>query len=111
MKLVVDLLLIALLGSVIIMHKASHFLDHRELKRRARERQDSQAAAIYKAVAYGSSYSLLLWIIGSACAAALLVIAVHFSTWLAVVVVLFLAWILLGWQPARSTKGWEWSFA
>jgi CBS domain containing-hemolysin-like protein len=111
MKLVVDLLLIALLGSVIIMHKASHFLDHRELKRRARERQDSQAAAIYKAVAYGSSYPLLLWVVGSACAAALLVMAAHAAAWLAAGVVLILAWVLMGWQPPRSTKGWEWSYA
>jgi metal transporter CNNM len=111
MKLVVDFLLIALLASVIIMHKASRFLDYKELKRRARERQDGQAAAIYKAVTYGSSYSLLLWLIGSACAATLLVMAVHTATWLAVVVILILAWVLLGWQPARSTKGWEWSYA
>lgn len=111
MKLVVDFLLIALLTSVIVMHKASHFLDYKELKRRARERQDSRAAAIYKAVTYGSSYSLLLWLIGSACAAILLVMAVHTATWLAVLLVLILAWALLGWQPARSTKGWEWSYA
>jgi CBS domain containing-hemolysin-like protein len=111
MTLVVDFLIIALLASVIIVHKASHFLDYKELKRRAREWQDSRAAAIYKAVTYGSSFSLLLWLIGSVCAAYLLIIAVDFSAWLAVVVVLFLAWALLGWQPARSTRAWEWAYA
>jgi CBS domain containing-hemolysin-like protein len=30
---------------------------------------------------------------------------------LALVMILVLAWALLGWQPPRSTKGWEWSYA
>src|SRR4051812_1073094 len=98
MTLVVDLLLIVLLISMIIMHKASRFLDIKELKRRARERQDGRAAAIYKAMAYGSSYSLLLWLIGSACAATLLIMAVHTAAWLAVLATLGLGWLLLGWQ-------------
>lgn len=110
MKLVVDLILVALLASVIILDKAGRFLDAKELKRRARQ-NNSQAAAIYKAICYGSSYSLLLWVVGSAAAATLLIVAVHVSGWLALALILALAWLLFGWQPARSTKSWEWSFA
>lgn len=101
--LAVILLLLALIG--IVARKTYFYLPPRELKRRA-EKHDHQAAALYRAAAYGNSLRGLLWLyIGLTGAASLVLLARQFPVWVSLLIVGPLLWIAFSLIPAtRTTK-------
>jgi len=99
------LLVIALLA--ISLRKTYSFFPVRELKRQARS-GDHDAAVLYRAVAYGGSLRLLLWlIIGVAVAASFVMLTMTdvIPAWLAGVLVALVIWYAFAWAPSsRVTR-------
>jgi len=100
------LLALALFG--VALRKTYDYLPARELKRQARA-GDPVARALYRAVAYGASLRLLLWLFIGITTAWGFVLLVHAlqSTFLAFVLVAVLLWYGFVWMPASqiSTLG------
>jgi CBS domain containing-hemolysin-like protein len=103
-------LLIFLFLSAVLMNKACRSFSVKELRRRARNKDNKQNGNIYKVSAYGDSLYLLLWIIGGISGAILLIKAVHFASWFAVLLVLFASWLVLMNQRLRM-DGILWTIA
>ncbi|MGH7156789.1 MAG: CBS domain-containing protein, partial [Candidatus Saccharimonadales bacterium] len=78
-----------------------------ELKRRARAK-DHRAARLYKVAAYEASLDVLVWTFGTASATVLLIWSVRTNWWLAAIVLVATAWLVV-WTKL-STDGWAGSF-
>lgn len=86
----------------ITLQKTYRHLPIKELKRRARA-DDDLANVLYKAAAYGSSTSLLLWIITGASATAFFIIVnSQFSLLISVILSLALVWFGFAWLPKTA---------
>ena len=97
----VVLLLLALAG--VVVRKTYYALPVRELKRRA-AKQDKLAVQLYRAVAYGNSLRVLLWLyIGLASAASLVLLARLLPIWVSLLIVGPLLWIAFSFVPASRT--------
>lgn len=101
-----DTLLIVVFAALSLMSvgvlKSYRHVSERELKRRARE-GDELAAALYRAVAYGSSLNAVLWFMVVVSNALFFVwIAKDSPTWFAVVATSALIWFAFVWLPARD---------
>jgi CBS domain containing-hemolysin-like protein len=87
----------------ILLYKVFHSIPALELKRRART-GDKRAAALHRLVAYGPGLDLLLWLIGTAAAATLVIWSARTNWWLAVIVVVVIAFLMVRMRFAAS--GW-----
>ncbi len=96
-------LILALVG--IVIRKTYYYLPQLEMKRRA-EKHDKLASSLYRAVAYGNSLSVLLWIyIGLTAAAGIVILSRSLSVWLSLAVVAVVLWLGFSLLPAtRITK-------
>ncbi len=101
--LVVVLALLLLVG--VAMQKTYSSLPRKEFKRRA-QMGDELAALLYRAVAYGQSLDVLLWLIIGLCSAGVFVIlSRELNGWLAFLVTTGIIWLGFAWLPAsRVTK-------
>jgi CBS domain containing-hemolysin-like protein len=97
------LLGLALFG--ILLRKTYDYMPRRELKRQA-QHGDRVAKTLYRAVAYGPSLRLLLWLIIGLTAAAGFVLFVRISPpLLAFLAVVSLLWYGFVWMPAAPISG------
>ncbi len=97
------LLLLALAG--IVIRKTYFAVPVRELKRRAAKHQQP-AVQLYRAVAYGRSLRILLWLyIGLTSAVLVVWLARWLPVWISLLIVGPLLWITFSWLPTtRTTK-------
>ncbi len=102
MKLVYILLVLVLL-KCILLYRVYHSVPALELKRRARGK-DHKAAALYKVASYGASLDVLLWLVGTASAATLFIWSARTNWWLAALVTIVTAWLVV-WNPRFSADG------
>ncbi len=94
------LLLLAIAG--VVIRKTYYYVPDHELKRRA-EHQDKVAAQLYRAVAYGNSLRVLLWIFIAATSAGGFVLLSRVAPiWLSLIVVIGLMWAAFSWLPASK---------
>ena len=99
------LLLLAAALLLIGLRKIYSFYPARELKRKAR-RGDHDAACLYRAVAYGASLRLLLWIlIGLLLAAGYVLLTAIAPAWLVFLAVAGLVWYGFAWSPHARISG------
>lgn len=99
LTLVLAILLAVISLIAISLQRTYSDLPDTELKRRARA-GDEFASALYKAVAYGASTEVLLWVItGLAAVGFFVVVATNLSAWLAALLSLLLVWIGFAWLP------------
>jgi CBS domain containing-hemolysin-like protein len=103
MKLVFVLLVLVFLKSVLI-YKLYNSVPVLELKRLARAK-DKRAMALYKVANYEAGLDVLLWIIGTASGAGVIIWASRTSWWLGAIAIV-LAAILAIWLPAPRWNGW-----
>jgi CBS domain containing-hemolysin-like protein len=97
------LLLIALL--TISLRKTYNFFPARELKRLARA-GDHDTKVLWRAVAYGGSLRLLLWlIIGVSVAASFVLLTLVAPVWLVAAAVLLVIWYAFAWAPHGRVTG------
>lgn len=97
------LLAVALFG--IATRKTYSYLPQKELKRQARQ-GDQVAAVLYRAVAYGASLRVLLWLIIGISAAWGFVLLVQVTpAWLAFLAVVALLWYGFVWMPTSRISG------
>lgn len=90
----------------ISLKKTYSYVPAKELKRRARD--DEVARLLYRAVAYGESLDILLWIIiGISAAAFFVLLSVGMSPWLALILSALTIWVGFALLPASrvSTLG------
>jgi hypothetical protein len=93
-------LLVMLFG--IALRKTYDYLPRRELKRQARD-GDQVAAILYKAVAYGPSLRILLWLlIGLSAAAGFVLFSSVAPDFLAFLAIAGLVWYGFVWMPAAQ---------
>lgn len=93
-------MVVALIG--LALQKTYHYVPVRELKRRARA-GDPLAKALYRAVAYGGSLSLLLWIIVTLALAASFILLEHLApAWLAFIVEVVVIGVGFAWIPTSE---------
>jgi metal transporter CNNM len=78
----------------ILLYKVYHSIPALELKRRART-DDKRAKALHKVTAYTKSVDVLLWLAGTACFIALVVWSARTNWWLAAVVMVVTAWLMV----------------
>lgn len=99
------LLLAAVTLLAISLQRTYSRIPRKELKRRAAT-GDEMAQGLYRAVAYGMSLQVLLWvIIGLSSAGFFVVSARIFPSWLAVLAALVLLWLGFAWLPrTKMTK-------
>ncbi|MBX4188796.1 CBS domain-containing protein, partial [Candidatus Saccharibacteria bacterium] len=102
MKILYVLLALTVIKCIVI-YKVFHSLPVVELKRRART-GDKRATALHKVAAYGRSFDVLLWLLGTAAAVTLVIWSARTNWWLAVVVIVIIAWLLV--FVRVSANGW-----
>ncbi|MDB5170801.1 MAG: hypothetical protein JWO35_495 [Candidatus Saccharibacteria bacterium] len=94
------LLLLAIAG--VVVRKTYYYVPVLELKRRA-EHQDAVAAQLYRAVAYGNSLRVLLWVfIALTSAGGFVLLSRQAPVWLSFVAVIALLWAAFSWLPASK---------
>lgn len=99
MQFIVTVLLAGLALLAISLHKTYSRIPAKELKRRARE-GDNFAKMLYKAVGYGYSLKVLLWVLIGVSGGVFFVVVSHvWATWLAVLLSIFLIWFGYLWLP------------
>lgn len=97
-------LLLMLFG--VALRKTYDYLPRKELKRQARE-GDRVAQVLYRAVAYGPSLRVLLWVwIGLAGAAGFVLLTRVAPAFLSFVAIAGLLWYAFVWMPATAISGW-----
>jgi CBS domain containing-hemolysin-like protein len=89
------IVLAALFLSAVLLDEACKTIGIKELKRRAKSDKHKGIANIYKLMSLRESLMLFLWLVGSLSAAGLLLIIVGYSKPLAVVFLIFSAWLAL----------------
>jgi len=93
------LILLSFALLLIVLQKTYYFFPVRELKRQARG-GDRVAAVLYRAVAYGASLRLLLWLlIGLSVAGAFVLMVQIAPTWIVFFAVAGLIWYGFAWSP------------
>jgi CBS domain containing-hemolysin-like protein len=102
MKLVYILLMLAVIKCIAI-YKLYHSIPILELKRRARTK-DHRASRLYKVAVYEASLDVLLWILGTACAVALVIWSARTNWWLATIVIAATGWLIV--WGRFSADGW-----
>jgi CBS domain containing-hemolysin-like protein len=101
LELAIIFLVLALMG--IVVRKTYYYLPPREVKRRA-GKGDKLAASLFKAVAYGNSLSVLLWLyIGLTSAAGLILMSRQSPVWISLLVVALLLWLAFSLVPSTRT--------
>ena len=103
MKLVYILLALGLI-KCILLYKLYNSVPALELKRQARA-GNKRAADLYKVANYEAGLDLLLWLAGTAVAAVLFIWSARTSWWLAAIMVVVSAWLVI-WAPAPRWQGW-----
>ncbi len=99
------LLLLGLMLFGILLRKTYDYMPKRELKRQAQQ-GDRVASILYRAVAYGASLRLLLWLIIGLSAAAGFVLFVRIAPpVLSFLAVVSLLWYGFVWMPAAPISG------
>jgi CBS domain containing-hemolysin-like protein len=94
------LLLLALAG--VVLRKTYFYLPIRELKRRA-SRRDRFAESLYRAVSYGPSLNVLLWLFVALTSAGGFVLMARIApVWLSLVAVVLLLLLAFSWLPATK---------
>lgn len=94
------LLLLSIAG--VVVRKTYYYLPVHEIKRRA-ELQDATAAQLYRAVAYGNSLRVLLWIfIALTSAGGFVLLSRQAPAWLSFLAVIALLWAAFSWLPASK---------
>ncbi len=102
-SLAILLLLLAIAG--VVIRKTYYYLPTLELKRRA-ELKDPVAAQLYRAVAYGNSLRVLLWLfIALTTAGGFVMLSSQAPAWLSFVAVVSLLWAAFSWLPASRVTG------
>jgi CBS domain containing-hemolysin-like protein len=101
-----DTIVVIVLAALALMSvgllKSYRHVSERELRRRARA-GDELATALYRAVAYGSSLSAVLWLLVAVTNALFFVnIARSTPSWFAVAASAVLIWYAFVWMPARD---------
>ena len=93
------LILLGLALLAVVLQKTYYFFPVKELKRQARS-GDKLATVLFRAVAYGGSLRLLLWIlIGLTVAGAFVLLQIAAPTWLVFIAVTGLIWYGFAWSP------------
>jgi CBS domain containing-hemolysin-like protein len=104
MQFVLTLLLAALALGSISLQKTYRAVSVKELRRRART-GDELAGLLYKAVGYGYSLKVMLWVlIGVTSALFFVVVARLWPMWMAVSLSLFLIWFGYLWLPSSKVS-------
>jgi len=103
---IIFIILAVVFIKAVLIYRVYHLLPMRELKRLARGK-DRKAAAIYKAAAHGPALDAFLWIVGTACGTAMIIVAAGIAWWLAVLSIVFTAWLLVS-APKPRQNGWLW---
>jgi CBS domain containing-hemolysin-like protein len=103
MKLVYILLALGLI-KCILLYKLYNSVPALELKRQARA-GNKRSASLYKAANYEAGLDLFLWLAGTAFAAVLFIWSARTNWWLAAIVVVAAAWLVI-WAPAPRWQGW-----
>jgi CBS domain containing-hemolysin-like protein len=93
MKIVYVLLALAFIKSV-LLYKVYHSVPVRELKRRARQ-TDKKAQKLYKLATYEMTVELIVWLMAVASAAVLLIWSARTNWWLAAIVMVVGAWLVV----------------
>lgn len=94
------LLLMAIAG--VVIRKTYYYVPAHEVKRRA-EHRDKVAAQLYRAVAYGNSLRVLLWIfIALTSAGGFVLLSRVAPIWLSLIAVIGLMWAAFSWLPASK---------
>lgn len=102
MNAIMDIVLAALALMSVGLLKSYRNVSERELRRRARE-GDELAAALYRAVSYGSSLGAVLWLLVVLTNALFFVhIARTAPVWFAIVASAAVIWFAFVWMPARD---------
>ncbi|MBA3757333.1 CBS domain-containing protein [Candidatus Saccharibacteria bacterium] len=110
MELITSIILATILGVCFLLLGASKVLPVVELKRRARGKNDREAAAIYKLKSYGLSLDLMLWLIASLVAAELFLTASRISALVVVALALIIGLVLFQ-ASYGGFAGWQWKAA
>lgn len=91
------LLVVALIG--ITLRKTYYYLPPKELKRQA-EQGDKLARTLYRAVSYGASLRVLLWLlVGLSSAGGVVLLARSAPWWIGFVATGLLLWLAFSWLP------------
>jgi CBS domain containing-hemolysin-like protein len=86
----------------VLLYKLYNSVPVQELKRLSRSNR--RAAALYKVANYEAALDALLWLAGTACATALLIWSARTSWWLATIVGVLAAYLVV-WLPAPRWDG------
>jgi CBS domain containing-hemolysin-like protein len=108
MKLVYILLAVIVIKCV-LLYKLYNSVPALELKRLARAK-NKRAESLYKVANYEAALDVLLWILGTASAVTLFIWSARTSWWLAAVVMVLTAWLVI-WAPAPRWDGWAGAIA
>jgi CBS domain containing-hemolysin-like protein len=103
-NLLLGIIFLALATLGVVMKKTYYFIPAKELKRRA-EAQDKIAVSFYRAVAYGSSLRVMLWLyIALTAGAGLVLVAKSFSLFIGLIIVALALYVIFSVLPTMSSS-------
>lgn len=105
MNILLGLLLASFVLLAVSLQRAYGEIPVKELKRRAREGDDT-AGLLFRAAGYGSSLRAVLWfLIGLSAAGFFVYVSRHLSVWMAMAASSLLVWLCFNWLPAKEVRG------
>lgn len=110
MSILLIILLATLFVIAVVVIKVVDIFTLKELKRQAAHEKESNKAKIYNLAAYGSSTKAVLGLASLAIFSFLIFTAAQSSWWLMALYLLAASWLVLVWQPHKSS-GWYWSIS
>jgi CBS domain containing-hemolysin-like protein len=110
-KLILIAVLVLVFAACVVLDRVYRAVDLKELKRRARGTTDTKSAKIYKAAAYAQSLETLLWLVGGAAVAGLVIMAAAYAWWLALLAVLAVLRLVWPVRPLRNNHSLSWDVA
>lgn len=97
------ILLVLIFVKVVLLYKLYNSVSVLELKRLARAK-NKRAESIYRVASFGATLDVMLWVFGTASAAALFIWSARTNIYLAVIVIVLSAWLVI-WAPAPRWNG------
>lgn len=110
-KIILYVILALIFTANFLLYKAYRLLPPAELRRRARGSSDHSVATVYHMASYGSAFELLVWLVGGASGATLLVGSADYAWWLALVLTMLITWLVLFVNPLHDTQGVAWGLS
>ncbi|MDO8591577.1 MAG: CBS domain-containing protein [bacterium] len=109
MRTLASLLLAIIFLKCLLLYKTTRALPLAELRRRARVSHSKRTQALYKLLAFQTSFKIVILVLGGISGAIIFVAAANVGVWLCTLLLLAVTWLVLDDQFVVKPGGWLWA--